>query len=155
MGYKLSLLSEQSFPHLLDGIEDQTQWHIKRSSIEATWREYLGWMPERIPVKFNVHAEHVEADHIRVHLSYETGYGDQVYAYLLIPEQAVNPRLQQFPAMLALHPTHKDGKADIASSEGRANRQYGLELVSRGYVVLAPDTITAGERIYAGYEAFL
>jgi len=77
-----------------------------------------------------------------------------VYAYLLIPSSQLEPQGKQYPAMLALHPTDKNGKADIATNEGRANRKYALELVSRGYVVLAPDTITAGERIYQGAEAF-
>lgn len=151
MGYKLSQLTEQTFPSLLGG-----DWDARRSSIAATWQHYLGWLPDSVPPRYTVRSEHREVDHIRIHLTYETGFGDRVYAYLLIPGSQSSPQTAErlYPAMLALHPTDPKGKADIASNEGRANRKYALELVARGYVVLAPDTITAGERIYAESEAF-
>lgn len=154
MGYRLSQLSEQSFPHLLAGVESSSQWIEKRDRIAALWQEYIGWIPEAVPPAFTIHSQHLESDHIRIHLSYETGFGDQVYAYVLIPGSQANPQGKRYPAMLALHPTDQNGKSDIATNEGRKNRKYALELVSKGYVVLAPDTITAGERIYAGAEAF-
>lgn len=154
MGYQLSQLTEQNFPHLLEGIQERKQWNDKREEIAAGWRQQLGWIPQAVPPDYTVHSEQFEADHTRIHLSYETGYGDRAYAYLLVPGLQANPQGKLYPAMLALHPTDKDGKGDIATNEGRANRKYAMELVSRGYVVLAPDTITAGERIYSGAEAF-
>jgi dienelactone hydrolase len=154
MGYRLSQLTEATFPRLLDGISNIEQWEAKRERIKAVWRQAIGWMPAAVPLAYTIVSERYETDHIRIHLTYETGFGDQVYAYLLIPGAQLNPQGKRYPAMLALHPTDKHGKADIATSEGRANRQYALELVSRGYVVLAPDTITTGERIYPDAEAF-
>ncbi len=154
MGYALSQLTDQHFPRLLDGITEPSQWESKRRRIQATWQQYLGWMPGTFIPDFHIHAEYREANHIRLHLTYATGYGDQVPAYLLIPGPDAKPQGTLFPAMLALHPTDAKGKADIATRDGRANRQYALELVARGYVVLAPDTITAGERIYPHAEAF-
>lgn len=47
-----------------------------------------------------------------------------------------------------------DGKNDIATPQGRDQRRYGFELAERGYVVLAPDSITAGERVAAGDQPF-
>lgn len=154
MGYQLSQLSEQNFPYLLEGIEDRKQWEAKREKIAAVWQHYLGSIPKAVPVAYTIHSEHAEADHIRIHLSYNTGFGDRVSAYLLIPGEQVQNREKRYPAILALHPTADNGKEDVATRTGRANRQYGLELVARGYVVLAPDTITAGERIYDGAEPF-
>ena len=158
MSYQLSQLSEQTFPRLLDGISDQPAWESKKERIAEVWRQYIGWMPERVPSSYTILSDHREADHIRIHLSYKTGYGDLVYAYLLIPNHRKDAQTQasrsRYPAILALHPTDSKGKADIALSSGREGRRYALELVSRGYVVLAPDTITAGERIYPEAEAF-
>jgi len=154
MGYQLSKLSQHNFPHLLDGSAGKEKWELKRNRIAKTWHEYIGWMPELTPPVYTIHSEHQEADHLRIHLSYETGFGDHVYAYLLIPGTLAENQNKRFPAMLALHPTDPNGKSDIASSDGRPNRRYAMELVARGYVVLAPDTITAGERIYEGAEAF-
>lgn len=62
--------------------------------------------------------------------------------------------VRKYPAVLALHPTSEVGKDAVVSREVKENRQYGLELVSRGYVVLAPDALTAGERILQGSKAF-
>lgn len=90
-----------------------------------------------------------ETCHTQLHIRYDSVGGDEVTAHLLLPNAY---RLRKegdalLPAVIALHPTHEGGKEDIATPRGRANRQYGLELAQRGYVVLAPDTITAGERI--------
>lgn len=154
MSYRLSRHSEQTFPRLLNGVTDRPAWEAKRERIENVWRQYIGWMRERAPLSYTIHSELKEAGHIRIHLSYKTGYSDLVYAYLLIPVELAEKQTYRYPAILALHPTDSKGKADIALSTGREGRQYALELVSRGYVVLAPDTITAGERIYPNSAAF-
>lgn len=155
MSYRLSQLNEQSFPSLLEGMNDKHDWKAKREKIAAVWQHYIGWIPAAVPPDYTIHSKHLEADYIRIHLSYATGFGDHVTAYLLIPGQQYPLENDiRYPAVLALHPTDPKGKADIATKEGRADRQYALELVSRGYVVLAPDTITAGERIYGESEAY-
>jgi hypothetical protein len=55
---------------------------------------------------------------------------------------------------MALHPANVKGKDDVANEDGRPNSQYGIELVKRGYVVLAPDTIQFGERVSLDSVAF-
>lgn len=128
-------------------------WARRRADIEAVWREYVGFMPEPVDPKPEVLGMSQQEDHLRVHLRYSTGFGDKVTAYLLIPGDDPAPSWRR-PAVLALHQTHPSGKSDAAEKTGRGNRAYGAELVSRGFVVLAPDTITAGERIGEGGEAF-
>ena len=66
---------------------------------------------------------------------YESPDGDSIPAYLLIPSG--KPAVGGFPAALALHPTTENGKDDVCLTSGRANRRYGLELVRRGFAVLA------------------
>ncbi|KOP65401.1 hypothetical protein AMS62_09135 [Bacillus sp. FJAT-18019] len=156
MAYPLSRLTEAAFPGLLEDVADHQDWVLKRDRIASVWQRYIGWIPDPIPCRYEIHSEDQEADHTRIHLTYATGYGDHVTAYLLIPSHpaASEDGNKRYPAMLALHPTDPHGKDDIATSAGRAGRRYALELVTRGYVVLAPDTITAGERIYEGTEPF-
>ncbi len=160
MKYKLSDLHAGRLPRLTtDGAETgpdaAAAWERRRAEIEAAWREVVGFVPEPVDPKPEVLGTTREADHVRVHLRYATGFGDKATAYLLIPGDRPNPAPERrLPAMLALHPTQASGKADVATPAARKNRAYGLELVSRGFVVLAPDTITAGERIYEGEEAF-
>ncbi|MEF2244659.1 dienelactone hydrolase family protein [Paenibacillus sp. IITD108] len=156
MGYTLSELTEHTFPRLIDNCPDAEAWHEKRSRIAHNWNKYIGYMPELIAPVYTIHSEQQEKDHVRLHLSYDTGFGDRVTAFLLVPGTSVklHGAQKKYPTILALHPTDALGKADIATEQGRDNRRYALELVARGYVVLAPDTITAGERIYEGAEAF-
>ncbi|MEF3306626.1 alpha/beta hydrolase family protein [Paenibacillus sp. GYB003] len=156
MGYNLYELNRKGIPKLLDGVEDAACWRRKRNGIERRWLDMIGGVPDRVPVSWKTLGETKERDHTRVHLAYDTVYGDKVTAYLLIPDAGVKGTGKdgRRPAVIALHPTNETGKRDIATEEGRINRKYGLELVSRGYIVLAPDALTAGERIYAGLPAF-
>jgi len=158
--YMISELHAGHMPRLTAGADSSgsgadaaAAWERRRADIEAVWQEYMGFVPESVDPDPEVLETVREADHVRIHLRYATGFGDKVTAYLLIPGDDPAPA-RKLPAVLALHPTHASGKADVASSAARANRAYGLELAARGYVVLAPDTIAAGERIYEGEEAF-
>lgn len=155
MAYRLSQLHQNGVPPLLDGIETEEQWQRKLDGIRRTWLAYIGELPPRKPVNVRTVSELRLQDHTRLYIVYDTVYGDRVPAYLLLPDAAAHPQpVAGYPAMLALHPTHELGKDDIATTQGRENRQYALELVKRGYVVLAPDALTAGERVYSGYPAF-
>lgn len=150
MSYTLERLKSNGIPKLLDGIGDLTQWEAKRASIRERWLDMIGGLPPSVPVRYDVLSETDEGTHTRKHLRYDTVYGDTVTAYLLVPKTAGGQAGVRLPAVLALHPTANEGKADTATPQGRDNRRYGLELAERGYVVLAPDTITAGERVYEG-----
>ena len=74
--------------------------------------------------------------------------GQTVSAYLLIPsrEGLEDP----FPAMICFHQCNVDcplaKEAVVGKVSYRPDQAYGLELVSEGFVVLAPDSINCGER---------
>lgn len=152
MAYSLRQLNRRGVPPLLSGIASPADWERKRRKIVRTWKTCLGELPERKPPDYEVVSQTELGDHSRLHIHYGTAGGDRVSAYLLVPHD--RPAGGACPAVMALHPTIENGKDDIATAEGRANRRYGLELVQRGYVVLAPDTITAGERAAAPSEAY-
>jgi dienelactone hydrolase len=153
MSYSLQRLAEEGVPRLSSSYASIFEWLPKRNEIMNAWLKCMGGLPEREPVEYHVLSESKHFGHTRLHLSYKASYGDKVTAYLLIPDKRLGNEAKG-PAVLALHPTTADGKKDTATEQGRENRCYGLELVNRGFVVLAPDTITAGERIYLGQEAF-
>lgn len=151
--YNLYALNKNGLPALLDQeVETIEDWQEKRSRIEAIWLETMGGLPERVPVSYRILSETKEKDHTRIHLVYKTVYEDEVTAYLLVPDDM--DEMKKLPAVMALHPTNDQGKDSVATSDGKENRTYGVELVSRGYVVLAPDALTSGERIYEGLESF-
>ncbi len=151
--YVLSQLKQQGLPRLLDGIETPQQWDAKRQEILKVWLDYIGGLPDRPPVNVRVIGRTQREDHLRQQIIYDTVYGDQVTAYLLIPRDESESPAQR-PAVLALHPTNAPGKDSVATDQGIKNRMYGLELVRRGYIVLAPDDMTSGQRIFEGREAF-
>lgn len=155
MAYVLSQLNQTGVPPLLQGIESYEQWTEKLSDIRRTWLDYIGELPARVPVRLQVNSQSKESSHTRLHVEYDTVYGDTITAYILVPnEESHRPGKLGYPAVIALHPTQELGKDNIALSTGSKNRMYALELVERGYVVLVPDALTAGERVYPGRAAF-
>ncbi|MDB6113331.1 MAG: dipeptidyl aminopeptidase/acylaminoacyl-peptidase, partial [Lacunisphaera sp.] len=151
--YVLSELNQNGIPPLLEQITTKKEWAEKRSEILRTWLDYIGGLPERPRVTYEVVSEEKMKDHVRKKIVFNSVDGDKIPAYLLIPDAAVAGGAK-FPAILALHPTNPDGKSSIAKAEGMRNRTYAYELVSRGYIVLAPDDLTSGERIYPGHRDF-
>jgi dienelactone hydrolase len=81
-----------------------------------------------------------------VKLTYQAEEDDTVNAYLLVPRCSEPP----FPGIVAHHQCNIDcdlGKeAVVGKVPERADQAYGLELVRRGFVVLAPDSVNCGER---------
>jgi dienelactone hydrolase len=131
-------------PAQLPPLPDAAGWADRRASIDRIWREYVGTLPDPISPSYQVMEtstlEGVELQRIRY-----VAPGDEVSAYLLTPPG--DP--QRRPAVLALHQTADIGKDEVIG-KGRKTLKYGLELAQRGYVVLAPDTVTRGERIHPG-----
>lgn len=151
MSYSLTDLHHSGPPDLLAGISGTERWQHKRETIMGKWLSYIGDMPARRAPACETLAEETFAGYSRLHIRYRSAYEDGVTAYLLLPEDYMRERdngfaERSFPAVIALHQTAPAGKAETATPEGSDNQRYGLELVLRGYVVLAPDTITAGER---------
>jgi dienelactone hydrolase len=151
--YTLSELNKNGIPPLLDHITTPEQWAAKKSEILKTWLDYMGGLPVRPAVAYEVVSTEKLKDHTRKKIIFNSVDGDKIPAFLLIPDSVAGED-SKFPAILALHPTNPYGKTSIATAEGMKNRTYAYELVSRGYVVLAPDDLTSGERIYPNHRDF-
>ncbi|WP_157261226.1 dienelactone hydrolase family protein [Paenibacillus wynnii] len=154
--YTLSQINQTGIPPLLKSIESYNQWVDKLAGIRQIWLDYIGGIPASVPLHLKMISQSKNQGYNRIHIQYDTVFGDRVTAYLLIPDRKEDHRLPRlgYPAVIAMHPTIEYGKDDISLSTGRKNRKYAIELVERGYVVLAPDALTAGERIYPGKVAF-
>jgi len=159
VSHRLTELKHDAIPSLLANIQTTAQWEEKREAIRSSWHRILGTpaslhaeRPGNLSGSYEIVGETKERDHVRQDIRYQTYDGDTVPAFLLIPNQL--PSDGKCPAVLALHPTTAEGRADVATPNGRENRMYGVELVSRGYVVLAPDSLTFGGRVYPEAEPF-
>jgi pimeloyl-ACP methyl ester carboxylesterase len=80
-----------------------------------------------------------------------------VTSIALVPKGGTRPR----PAVLCIHPTCDIGKLqtigrDPAETQPpeKVDRAYGVHLVRRGFVVLAPDLLASGDRRYPGVRSF-
>jgi len=77
---------------------------------------------------------------------HEQGARGEITAFLLRPRRPRSPS----PAVVALHQTTPMGKEEPAGLRGDPDMGYGAELARRGYVVLIPDLLLAGERVLEG-----
>lgn len=90
------------------------------------------------------------SDYIRCKVAYQVEEGEWVNAYLLLPLGYAGPH----PPVVAMHQTVAEGKREPVGMEGNPDMFYGVELVKHGYVVLAPDSLTAGERVGPGQSPY-
>jgi dienelactone hydrolase len=86
---------------------------------------------------------------VRRRISFLAEPGDRVPAFLLIPRGLQG----KAPAVLCLHQTTGQGKAEPAGLTGNTNLQYAAELAARGFVTLAPDYPGFGENKFDPYAA--
>lgn len=150
---KLNLLcfrDEAGLDHPVRGAAD---WMRRRGHILAAMEQVMGTRP---PLEFEGPPQVEVLEEIR------TGNGvrrkilytvesptNRVPAYLFIPQSGGAKR----PAMLCLHQTTPEGKAEMAGLRGRTNRQFGLEVAQRGYVTLVPDYPNFGDYRRDAYAA--
>jgi dienelactone hydrolase len=105
--------------------------------------DLLGRGPEPVPLDLET-LESVECHGYRRHkIVFDTEQTMSVPAYLLVPDG----RTTAGPAVLAAH-GHGPGKSLVCGLDetDAPNGDYAVQLVRRGYVVLAPDLRCFGER---------
>jgi len=133
---------------------DQQAWDLKRPSVQRRVAQMRGEAPEiSEPILPEVLESVSSGGVLRKKIRLKSGTGDRITGYLLIPESKM-PKMG-YPAVLALHSTISPGAAvTVGVEKVRENRYYGQELAERGYIVLAVDTISAGDRVYPGTDPF-
>lgn len=128
-------------------ITDLAAWNAHREEIKKRTLRCYGNPPDERP---ELAIERTTATdcgtYIRHTISFLSEPADPVKAYLCIPKGLT----EKAPGVLAIHSTTPIGKDQPAGLGGDKNRHYGKELAQRGYVVLIPDEIVAGERLLGG-----
>lgn len=137
-----------SWDDLTDGIKTKTDWQKHRSVLRQRYLELLRdqYKPEKPLLDLQVHEEAVvDGIYRRQLISYAVEADERAHAYLGIPLKSEG----LFPAIVALHGTHKFGKKRVAGLVDNPDKAYLDHLCRRGYVVIAPDHFVAGHRIPA------
>ncbi|MGE5191505.1 MAG: alpha/beta hydrolase, partial [Deltaproteobacteria bacterium] len=129
-------------------IKTVADWEIRRRHILANMQIVMGPLPDRskpAPLETRELEAAKIGEVVRKKIEYTTEPGYRLRAYLFIPPRANRRKL---PAVLCLHQTTKIGKEEPAGLGGNPNLHYALHLAQRGYVTLAPDYPSFGEREY-------
>ena len=128
----------QQLPTSLD------QWNEQRLLIRRAIRRSIG-NPDPDPPALDLQTVAIEKlpTYERRLIEYTVADNDQVRAYLSLPRQRKRP----LPAVLVLHQTTVEGKRESVGIAGEKSLAFADELAKRGYITLACDSITAGERI--------
>lgn len=134
-------------------VGDSSSWNDKRQSIIRRSEIMLGKAPKLNggTIKPEILSDVQRNGYNELKVQFPSGTGDTIKGYLLVPDD-VSPALPR-PAILALHSTGP-GASQTVGLTPKENRCYGMELAQRGYVVLAIDVVSAGERIYDGYGSY-
>lgn len=109
-------------------------------SLREEIAEIIGISIKDIPldVEYEVLESVKEDGYTRQLIEYDS-YGDKVSAFLLLPDI-----LEKNPAILINHQHNREhhlGKSEVCGLAGNPLQAFGLELVKKGFVVLAPDSI--------------
>ena len=131
-------------------ITNSNQWKKKREDIISRLYSTVGTPPvPRNTRNIEVLDEEELPAYTRRKICYTVEDDECITAYLLLPHVPFPA-----PAVVAMHQTVDSGKNEVIGLDGNKNYAYGHELATRGYIVIAPDYLTAGERIYPGEKAF-
>lgn len=94
-------------------------------------------------IEYSVLESIEEEGYTRQLIEYDS-YGDKVRAFVLLPEVLGNN-----PAILINHQHNREhhlGKSEVCGLVGNPLQAFGVELVKKGFVVLAPDSICFEDR---------
>jgi hypothetical protein len=117
-------------------LSTREDWEKERPKLLEKMQEVMGPLPgaeKRCELDVRIEEEVDCGSYTRKFLTYQSEPGSRVPAYLLVPKNASNA-----PGVLTLHQTHALGQKVVVGLGQSLNDEYGVELVQRGFVCLAP-----------------
>lgn len=134
----------------LSKLTSASQWPALRKQIEDSLLDVLGRFPkDRAELQVKIVDERSFRGYVRRRVNYFIEEWERVSAWLFIPEDR-----EEVPAILCCHQTVPEGKDEAAGLSGNPNLAFAQHYAELGYVTLAPDCITAGERVSPGLQAY-
>lgn len=123
---------------------DLPTWEQQRTEHRATLWRLLGDVPPLFTPDVTITATTQHDGYRLEHLTFDNGVGATVYGYLLLPDEIDQPA----PAVLYQHAHggRYDRGKNMVLEPFIGGQSDGIELVRRGYVVLAIDAYAFGER---------
>lgn len=133
----------------LSKVSKATEWPKLRQTIEKSVKTVLGRFPQQhIELQVKVMDETQFNGYVRRRINYFVDEWQRVSAWLFVPEER-----EEVPAILCCHQAAPQGKDEPAGVSGSTRLAFAQHYAELGYVTLAPDCITAGERATPGLDA--
>jgi cephalosporin-C deacetylase-like acetyl esterase len=133
-----------------DSLAGVTDWPKQRKSIQDALRKLLGKLPkQRVDLQLKTIDEQDFPGYMRRRVNYFVDDWERITAWVFIPEDS-----EDAPALLCCHAAVPQGKDEPAGLNGDPNLALAKHYAELGFVTIAPDTITAGERIVPGKPAY-
>ncbi|HUR46035.1 MAG TPA: hypothetical protein VMZ27_09195 [Candidatus Saccharimonadales bacterium] len=121
-------------------VKTAADWSNRRKMILKAMQEVMGQLPDkakRCALDPVVVEETDCGTFVRRLVRYHSEPGGLVPAYLLVPKEVLAGK-GKAPAVLGLHQTHPLGQKVVVGLGASPDDEYGVELVKKGFVVLAP-----------------
>lgn len=149
----LEYLYEKTSPQFEFKAGNKKEWELWRRQLKKKVYEDLGGFPqEKAPLNTRLLETEEFSNYTRQRIVYTTDYKLDVVAYLLLPKS----RSGKLPAVIACH-GHGYGARDILGlnpdntrksddDDPGYQRDFAIELVERGFIVIAPELFGFGDR---------
>ena len=133
-----------------ESLVEVTDWPKQRKGIQDALRKLLGKLPkQRVDLQLKTIDEQDFPGYTRRRVNYFVDDWERITAWVFVPEYE-----EDAPAMVCCHAAVPQGKDEPAGLEGEKNLALAKHYAEMGFVTIAPDTITAGERIVPGKSAY-
>lgn len=132
----------------LKQIKSVADWTKGRKKIASALTSVLGALPkERSESQLKIVNETEFDGYVRYRINFFAHDWERASGWLFIPDTR-----EETPAILCCHSEVPQGKDECAGLSGDPLLAFAKHYAELGYVTLAPDCITAGERVYSGLE---
>jgi dienelactone hydrolase len=123
-------------------LKSLAEWPKARQAIEKSVVSILGAVPKkRAELQVKSADESLFLNYTRRRINYFISDWERVSAWLFVPDTR-----EEVPGILCCHQAVPQGKDETAAIAGDSNLAFAQHFAEMGYVTLAPDCITAGER---------
>ncbi|MCP4644576.1 MAG: hypothetical protein GY851_29295 [bacterium] len=134
----------------LGNMKSIAEWPKARKSIIKSIARTLGALPSvRADLQAKTIDETDQAGYTRSRVNYFVDEWTRVTAWLFVPDGH-----EEMPALLCCHDRTAQGKDEPAGIQGNPLLAFARHYAEMGYVTLAPDCVTAGERGSSRLKAF-
>ena len=131
-------------------VKRPSDWSAIRGKIESVVLDVLQEIPkERTELQVKTIEELQFNTYVRRRVNYFVDPWERVTAWLFVPDGR-----DELPAILCCHESVPQGKDEPAGIDGDHLLSLAQRYAEKGYITLAPDCITAGDRVSSGLAPF-